>query len=77
MATLTRAQRVPGEACYQFASGYEAHEFLRANPTDPLHMDYDRNGIACGGTDGPTIGGVMMPLPFWQPPRVSTAQYPP
>ena len=76
-AALTRADRVPGLACSQFANGRDAHEFLRANPTDPLYMDHDRNGIACGGTDGPTIGGVNMPQPFWQPPTVSTALYPP
>jgi hypothetical protein len=77
VSTPTRAQRIPGEACYLFANGRDAHEFLRANPTDPWYMDYDRNGIACGGTDGPTIGGVWMSQPFWQPPTVSTSQYPP
>ncbi len=51
---------VAGTMCSTFASQAQAQAYLRANPTDPLTIDGNRNGIACEGADG---AGFMSP-PF-------------
>jgi hypothetical protein len=43
---------VPGAACATFPSHAAAQAQLRANPSDPLNIDRNRNGIACEGADG-------------------------
>jgi hypothetical protein len=73
VATLTRAQRTPGVACLDFASGQAAQDFLRANPGDPLYMDYQRDGRACTNADAPGMpGGLFMNPPLADNTKVPT-----
>jgi hypothetical protein len=65
--TATPGPRVPGAACASFASHAAAQAQLRANPTDPLVLDHNRNGIACEGADG--AGFVNPPLDHRPVPR--------
>ncbi|MFN0074791.1 MAG: FG-GAP-like repeat-containing protein, partial [Chloroflexota bacterium] len=57
----------PGAACATFPSHAAAQAQLRAQPTDPLNMDGNRNGIACEGADG--AGFVQAPLDHVPVPR--------
>ena len=72
VSTPTRAQRVAGAACSDPAfnfSGESAQQFLLTHPNDPLRMDENRDGTACGGADG----AGFMP----DPPRTSPMLPPP
>jgi hypothetical protein len=59
--------RVPGAACASFPTHAAAQAHLRNDPTDPLLLDRNRNGIACEGADG--AGFVNPPLDHVPVPR--------
>jgi hypothetical protein len=67
--SLPVAQATPaaGQACASFPNHAAAQAQLRANPTDPLNIDRNRNGIACEGGDG--AGFVNPPLDHNPVPR--------
>jgi hypothetical protein len=58
---------VPGAACAEFPTHAAAQAQLRIDPTDPLLLDHNRNGIACEGADG--AGIVNPPLDHTPVPR--------
>jgi hypothetical protein len=58
---------VAGAACATFPTHAAAQAHPRSNPTDPLVIDRNRNGIACEGADG--AGFVNPPLDHVPVPR--------